>query len=293
MTTKTISAEFPFESKYIEIHGSKMHYIDEGSGDPILFLHGAPTSSYLWRNVIPHVTSLGRAIAPDLIGMGRSDKPSLDYRYRDHYEYLEGFINALDLKNITLVLHDWGSALGFHFAAQNPERIKRIAFMEAMVLNRSWTDFAPTLKLGIKVMRSNVGSWLLVGVANVFIRQFLPSQINRKLSATEKAHYGAPYQTFASRLPLRQWLREVPIDGQPSDVHEIISNYNQWLQQTNLPKLLLHASPGVIIGDKEVAWCQEHLPNLTTIDVGSGMHFIQEDHPHLIGEELAKWYQDL
>ena len=158
-----------------------------------------------------------------------------------------------------------------------------------MVLNRSWTDFAPTLKLGIKLMRSNVGSWLIVGVANAFIRQFLPSQIERKLSETEKAQYGAPYQTFASRLPLRQWLREVPIDGQPSDVHEIVANYNLWLQQTNLPKLLLYASPGVIIGDEQVAWCREHLSNLTTIGVGSGTHFIQEDHPELIGKSLAAW----
>ena len=159
--TQTISADFPFESKYVSVHGSRMHYVDEGTGDPILFLHGNPTSSYLWRNIIPYVTSLGRAIAPDLIGMGKSDKPPLDYRYHDQYKYLEGFINALDLTNITLVLHDWGSGLGFNFAAQNPERIKAIAFMEAMVLPRSWSDFdTPSLRFSFKIMRTEIGSWL-------------------------------------------------------------------------------------------------------------------------------------
>lgn len=286
----TISADFPFQSKFVSVHGSRMHYVDEGTGDPFLFLHGNPTSSYLWRNIIPHVTPLGRAIAPDLIGMGKSDKPAIDYRYQDHYQYLEGFINALDLTNITLVLHDWGSGLGFNFAAQNPERIKAIAFMEAMVLPRSWSDFAPSLRFSFKIMRTTFGSWLMVSVANIFIKQMLPQMIVRKLSKTEKAYYSEPYQTIASRKPLRQWPLELPLDGQPADVHEIVVNYNQWLQQTNIPKLLLYVSDGVGIGANELAWCRQHLSNLTTIDVGSSIHFIQEDSPHLIGKNLAEWY---
>lgn len=288
--THTISADFPFQSNYISVHGSKMHYVDEGTGDPILFLHGNPMSSYLWRNIIPHVTPLGRAIAPDLIGMGKSDKPAIDYRYHDQYQYLEGFINALDLTNITLVLHDWGSGLGFNFAARNPERIKAIAFMEAMVLPRAWSDFAPGLRLGFRIMRSTFGNWLMVGVANAFITQMLPSLMERKLSEAEKVYYAAPYPTIASRKAIRQWPLEVPLDGQPADVHEIVASYNQWLQQTTLPKLLFYVSPGVAIGTDELAWCQQHLSNLTTIDLGSGTHFIQEDYPHQIGQNLAEWY---
>jgi haloalkane dehalogenase len=286
---QTISAEFPFQSKYEAVFGSKMHYVDEGTGNPILFLHGNPTSSYLWRNIIPYVTPLGRAIAPDLIGMGKSDKPSLDYHYHDHYKYLEGFINALDLTNITLVLHDWGSGLGFNFAAQNPERVKAIAFMEAMVLPRSWSDFTPDLRVGFRIMRTSFGNWLMVGVANMFIRQMLPMLIERKLSKEEKTYYGEPYPTIASRKTIRQWPLEVPLDGQPADIHEIVVNFSDWLQQTDIPKLLFYVEPGVAIGPDELAWCRQHLSNLTTIDLGSGRHFIQEDYPHEIGRNLAEW----
>lgn len=257
--TDTISADFPFQSDYVSVFGSKMHYVDEGTGDPILFLHGNPTSSYLWRNIIPYVTPLGRAIAPDLIGMGKSDKPPLDYRYHDHYNYLEGFINALDLTNITLVLHDWGSGLGFNYAAQNPERIRAVAFMEAMVLPRSWSDFTPDLRVGFKIMRTSIGNRLMVGAANMFIRQMLPMLIERKLTKAEKAYYSEPYQTIASRKAIRQWPLEVPLDGQPADVHEIVANFSEWLQQTNISKLLFYVEPGVAIGPNELARCQQHL----------------------------------
>jgi haloalkane dehalogenase len=287
--SSSISTDFPFHSKYISVHGSKMHYIDEGSGDPILFIHGNPTSSYLWRNIIPYVTPLGRAIAPDLIGMGKSDKPDLDYRYHDQYKYIEGFMKALDLKNITLVLHDWGSGLGFNLAAQNPDRIKAIAFMEAMVLPRAWSDFTPDLRVSFRMMRTRLGSWLMVSVANIFIKQMLQQLVVRKLTKAEKEYYGEPYQTIASRKPLRQWPLELPIDGKPADVHDIVVNYNQWLQQTDMPKLLFYVADGVGIGAEALAWCRQYLSNLTVIDAGAGIHFIQEDNPHLIGEKLAEW----
>ncbi len=293
MTTKAISAKFPFESKYITVHGSKMHYIDEGEGDPILFLHGNPTSSYLWRNIIPYITSMGRAIAPDLIGMGKSDKPNLAYCYQDHYKYLEGFINALDLQNITLVLHDWGSSLGFNFAAQNPERIKAIAFMEALVKTRTWDDFPPDFRQGFKLMRTPGIGWLMINVANVFIKQMLPKAVVRNLTDEEMAYYAAPYPTITSRKPLRVWPAEVPIDSQPPDIHNIINTYSQWLQETDLPKLLFYASPGAIIDDKVVAWIKENFSNLTSYDMGPGIHFVQEDNPHFIGEKLAEWYTQL
>lgn len=291
--SQTISDAFPFESKYLSVHGSQMHYIDEGEGDPILFLHGNPTSSYLWRNIIPYVAGHGRAIAPDLIGMGKSDKPALDYRFLDHYKYVEGFINELSLTNITLVIHDWGSGLGFHFAAQNPERIKAIAFMEAMLRPLDWSDFPPDFKRGFQMMRTPGLGWLMISVANGFVKQILPQAIVRKLTPAEQQYYAAPYPSIASRKPVRQWPLEIPIEGKPADMHTIIDNYNQWLQQSSLPKLLFYASPGGLIPLPLVEWAKGNLPNLKTINIGPGLHFIQEDNPHLIGQELADWYQTL
>ncbi|MEM8860368.1 MAG: haloalkane dehalogenase [Chloroflexota bacterium] len=288
----TISAEFPFESKYVTVHGSKMHYIEHGEGDPILFLHGNPTSSYLWRNIIPHTTGLGRAIAPDLIGMGKSDKPDLPYRFQDHYRYIKGFIEELGLKNITLVIHDWGSGLGFHYAHEHPENVKGIAFMEAMVRPLKWSDFPGNFRIAFRLMRTPGVGWLMLSVANGFVKQVLPASIVRKLTPIEKQIYAAPYPTIASRKPVRQWPLEIPIDGTPGDMQKIIYGYNQWLQKTNIPKLLFYAQPGGLIREELVAWCENNLPNIRTIDIGPGLHFIQEDNPHLIGSELAVWIRE-
>ncbi len=293
MTTKTISADFPFESKYAEIHGSKIHYIDEGSGDPILFLHGNPTSCYLWRNIIPYLIPQGRCIALDLIGMGKSDKPDLDYRFFDHSKYVEGFIDKLDLSNITLVIHDWGSGLGFHYAMKHESKIKGIAFMEALIKPMQWEDFPSGFRIGFKLFRTAGIGWFMISVMNMFVNQILPQSIVRKLSTEEKDYYGNPYKTVKSRKPVRQWPCEIPIDGQPSDMYEVISNYNQKLQESELPKLLFYATPGGIIDSKTVDWCQQNLKNLKLIDIGAGIHFLQEDNPDLIGAELANWYQDL
>ena len=289
---KKISPDFPFESKYIEVHGSKMHYIDEGAGDPILFLHGNPTSSYLWRNIIPYLVPHGRCIALDLIGMGKSDKPDIEYRFFDHLKYVEGFIEKLGLSNLTLVIHDWGSGLGFHYAMSHESNIKGIAFMEAMMKPFKWENFPSDQKIGFKLFRTGIG-WLMISVMNVFITQLLPKMIIRKLSAEEKEYYRAPFKTIQSRKPVRQWPLEIPIDGQPSDVHDAISNYSQKLQDSDLPKLLIHAVPGVAIDAKMVDWCKQNLKNLKVVDIGEGLHFIQEDQPHKIGEELAIWYNNI
>jgi haloalkane dehalogenase len=293
MTTKAISADFPFESKYVEIHGSKIHYIDEGSGDPIVFLHGNPTSSYLWRNIIPYLIPHARCIAPDLIGMGKSDKPDLNYRFFDHSKYVEEFINNLDLSNITLVVHDWGSGLGFHYAMRHENNIKGISFMEAILRPVTWENFPKDFKMGFKLMRTSGIGWIMISVMNVFVTQILPQAIVRKLSKEEKDNYAAPYKTVQSRKPVRQWPCEIPIEGKPADVHEVISNYNQKLQESELPKLLFSATPGGLIDDKTVEWCKQNLKNLKVLDIGDGIHYLQEDNPHLIGEELAKWYLDL
>jgi len=174
-----ISPKFPFESKYLTINGSKMHYIDIGEGDPILFLHGNPTSNFLWRNVIPHIQGKGRCIAPDLIGMRKSDKPDIDYRMEDHYDYLEKFIEQLGLKNITLVLHDWGSGLGFHYANLHRDNIKAIAFMEAMYRPLKWRNIPKKQRLPFRMMRTRFFGWLLAGVANIFVKKMIPDTITR------------------------------------------------------------------------------------------------------------------
>lgn len=293
MTTKAISADFPFESKYTDIHGSQMHYIDEGEGDPILFLHGNPTSNYLWRNIIPYLVPHGRCIAPDLIGMGKSDKPDLDYRFNDHSKYVEEFIEKLGLSNVTVVLHDWGSGLGFHYAMRHESNIKGIAFMEAMVKTMSWEDIPGDQKIGFKLFRTPGIGWLMISVMNMFLTKILPQMIVRKLSVEEKDYYNAPYKTIQSRKPVRQWPCEIPFDGEPSDVHEVVRNYSQKLQESELPKILFYGNPGVIIDAKTVEWCKKNLKHLELINIGEGIHFVQEDNPHLIGEELAKWYQSL
>ena len=233
----TISVAFPFTSKFMDVNGSKMHYIDEGKGDPILFLHGNPTSSYLWRNIIPYLSKNTRCIAPDLIGMGKSDKPNISYKFIDHYNYLKMFIEKLELKNITLVIHDWGSALGFHYAFEHQENIKGIAFMEGIYMLPKWKSIPKVMKRGFKMMRMPLIGWLMISVGNVFIKKLLPSAIVRKLSKVELDAYSEPYTTISSRKPLRVWPTEIPFDGTPKNMHQIVTSYHNWLKETQIPKL--------------------------------------------------------
>ncbi len=288
-----ISADFPFASRYLDVHGARMHYIDEGSGDPILFLHGNPTSSYLWRNIIPHLTPSGRCIAPDLIGMGKSDKPDLPYRFFDHVEYLEGFISALGLKNITLVVHDWGSALGFHYAMRNEGNVKGLAFMEAILKPATWADFPPDFRMGFKMFRTPGLGWFMISVMNVFVNRILPKAIVRTLREEEINRYREPFPTVGSRRPVRRWPCEIPIEGKPADVAEVVESYGKRLRASGLPKILFYGTPGGIVKEREVAWCRENLKNLETVAIGPGIHYLQEDNPHLIGKELTRWYSNI
>lgn len=285
-----IPAEFDFEPHYVEVLGSRMHYVHAGEGPTVLFLHGNPTWSYLWRNIIPWLSDRARCIAPDLIGMGRSDKPDLRYRFFDHAEYLDAFLDALQLDNVTLVGHDWGSALGLHWARRNPDRVRAIALMEAIVAPARWDEFPADFRLGFRLMRTPGIGWCMVSLMNGFVEQVLPSAIVRKLGEAEMAQYRMPYPTVRSRRPTRQWPREIPIDGRPPDVHAAVEEYNRWLQQCPQHKLLLHAHPGGIIREPAVQWCRANLPNLETVDVGKGIHFLQEDQPHAIGHALQDWF---
>ncbi|NNC74465.1 MAG: haloalkane dehalogenase [Acidimicrobiia bacterium] len=289
-----ISSEFPFESKYVDVLGSRMHYVDVGEGDPILFLHGNPTSSYLWRNIIPHVQGLGRCIAPDLIGMGKSDRPDIPYRYDDHYRYVSAFIDELGIgSNLTLVIHDWGSGLGFRWAHDNADKVRAIAFMEAIIGSMKWEDMPREFRMAFRAMRTPGLGWLMVSGANMFIKKMLPDATHRKLSPEAQAYYASAFPTVASRKPVRQWPREVPISGKPADNVAVIEGYRKWLTTTEFPKLLFHSQPGAIIDEAGVAWCKENLSNLTAVDIGKGIHFVQEDNPQLIGTELASWYSQL
>ena len=293
-TNQDISAAFPFESKYVEVHGSKMHYIDEGTGDPILFLHGQPTSSYLWRNIVPHLTSLGRCIAPDLIGFGKSDKPDIEYRFLDHVKYVEGFIEKMDLKNITLVIHDWGSGLGFHYAMRHEDNVKGIAFMEAILMSiPSWDAFPADFVEVFKAFRTPDVGWDMIVNQNMFVEQILPGAMVRKMTEEEMNTYREPFRDPAARKPVWRWPNELPIGGEPADVNDAVNAYNQKLQQSALPKLLFHATPGALITPEAVEWCRQNLKSLDTVDIGQGLHFLQEDNPHLIGSELASWYRRL
>lgn len=289
----TISTEFPFKSKFIDINGSNMHYIDEGKGDTLLFLHGNPTSSYLWRNIIPYLSNNGRCIAPDLIGMGKSDKPEISYKFINHYNYLKLFIEKLDLKNITLVIHDWGSALGFHYAFKHQKNIKGIAFMEAIYKTAKWKHLPKVMKRGFKLMRMPLLGWWLISVKNIFIRKLLPGSIIRKLSSQELSVYAEPYPTIKSRIPLRVWPTEIPFDGKPKNMYQIVNSYHQWLKETKIPKLLLYAEPGLLIRKNDVAWIKDNFSVIDAVYVGKGLHFIQEDVPNAIGIELSKWYSTI
>ncbi len=292
--SKSISTDFPFESRFLEVKGSKIHYIDEGEGDPILFLHGNPMSNYLWRNIIPYLTKQGRCIAPDLIGMGKSSKPDIDYGFQDSFEYLDSFIKKLELKNITLVLHDWGSGMGFHYANLNRKNIKAIAFMEAMYDAPTTHDMPASIRMAINMMRTPGLGWVMVQVANVFINKMIQDMILRKMTKTEMNYYAKPYPTIKSRKPLLQWPLAVPFDGgKPELVAKAVSSWNKWLMDSEIPKLFFYVSPGVAIKEKDVKIIKERMKNLKSIDLGEGLHFIQEDYPHEIGEEISKWYEEI
>ncbi len=287
-----ISAEQPHPKQYVEIHGRKMAYIEVGSGDPIVFLHGNPTSSYLWRNVIPHLETAGRCIAPDLIGMGDSQK--LDdpgpgsYRFVEHRHYLDGLLEALGVdSNVTFVVHDWGSALGFDWANRHRNSIKGIAYMEAIVRPVTWDDWPEPAVSLFQNFRSPMGETMVLE-KNIFVENVLPASVIRDLTDAEKAEYGRPYlEVGESRRPTLTWPREIPLEGEPADVTEIVQNYADWLSASDVPKLFVNADPGTILIGAQREFCRAW-PNQTEVTV-TGSHFIQEDSPDEIGAAIADW----
>lgn len=285
---ETISPEFPFDSRFIEVNGFKMHYVEAGEGHPILLLHGNPTSSYLWRNVIPHLSGLGRCIAPDLIGFGKSDQPDISYRVYDHAKNIEAFVQAMDLKTLTLVLHDWGGFIGLSYAAKYPANVRAITLMEAVIRPMRSTDRSETFNQTFGMLRSEAGQKKVLE-ENFFVERILPGSIIRKLTDEEMAVYRAPFTTEQSRRPTWVFPNEIPLDGHPSDVHGDLWEMGDKVAGAKIPTLLLTFEPGAIIGPVEIAWCMDTFPNLTVEHLGAGIHFVQEDQPEAIGKTIAGW----
>ncbi len=291
-----IAADERYAKRRIPVLDRTMACVDVGSGDPIVFLHGNPTSSYLWRNVIPHLEGLGRCIAPDLIGMGDSEKlePSGPERYRfvEHRRYLDALLDALGVRaNVTLVVHDWGSALGFDWANRHRDAVKGIAYMEAIVRPLTWAEWPAVARSLFQAFRSPAGEQMILE-QNVFVERVLPGSILRKLSDAEMAVYRRPFATPGeSRRPTLTWPRQIPIEGEPADVTAIVNDYGTWLAESRVPKLFIDADPGAILVGAQRECCRSW-PNQTEVRV-RGVHFVQEDSPDEIGAAIADWRRAL
>jgi len=290
MKTET-PADFPYDSHFAEVLGARMHYVTHGTGDPVLFLHGQPTWSYLWRKVLPRLEGRGRLIAVDLIGYGLSDKPDIGYDIQDHVRYLDAFIDTLGLDRVTLVGHDWGSFFGFHYARRHPDRVKGLAFMEALLHPIPGYDaFDPETRAFFQTLRaSQANAERMMVDENQFVEIILPAMIKRELTTPELDAYRGPWRDPATRRILCRFPQSLCIGGEPPDICAMQSAYMDWLQQTDLPKLLLHADPGLIVPAAVADWCRDHLPRTEVVKVGPGLHYIQEDQPQAIGDAIADW----
>ena len=287
MAATSISPFDPYPRRRVRALDSEMAYVDSGAGPPVVFLHGNPTSSYLWRNVIPHVEGVARCLAPDLIGMGDSGKaPGGSYRFVDHSRYLDAWFEALGLdRDVTLVMHDWGSALGFHWAHRHPERIRGLVYMEALVRPVTWDEWPELARQIFRAMRSPAGEEIVLQ-KNVFVERILPLSVLRGLTDEEMDVYRRPYRAPGeSRRPTLTWPREIPLGGEPADVVRIAAEYAAWLSRSEVPKLFVNADPGTILTGAQREFCRQW-PNQQEITV-RGSHFLQEDSPAEIGGAVA------
>jgi haloalkane dehalogenase len=287
----------PFaDMKFATVKGKRIAYIDEGEGPAIVFQHGNPTSSYLWRNIMPYCKGLGRLIACDLIGMGASDKLENSgptrYTYAEQRAYLFALWDQLDLgSNVIFVIHDWGSALGFDWANQHRDRVQGIAYMEGIVTPVTWADWPDNAKRAFQGFRSGSGEEMILQ-KNIFVERVLPGSVIRKMSDEEMAVYLKPFANPGEdRRPTLTWPRQIPIEGQPADVVKVVEDYSAWLATSDLPKLFINAEPGSILVGRQREVCRAW-PNQTEVTV-KGIHFIQEDSPDEIGEAVASFVRGL
>ena len=280
------------DKKFITVNGKQMAYVEMGTGDPIVFQHGNPTSSYLWRNIMPQLADRGRCIAVDLIGMGDSEKldnPGPDsYRYTEHRDYLFAAWEQLGVRdNVTLVIHDWGSALGFEWAMRNPEKIKGIAYMEGIVRSMTWDEWPDSIRPLFQGFRSDAGESMVLE-KNVFVDRVLPGSVLRGLTDEEMAVYRRPFENAGEdRRPTLTWPRQIPLAGEPQDVSAIVDAYAEWLSRSDVPKLFINAEPGAILTGAQREFCRQ-FPNQTEVTV-AGSHFIQEDSPADIAAAIKSW----
>lgn len=282
------------DSQTVTVRGSSIHYIKAGKGDPILFLHGMPTSSYLWRKIIPAMSQYGCCIAPDLIGMGQSDKPEIEYTVFDHIAYIEDFIVALGLKNITLVMHGWGSVIGFSIAARHPKWFKAMAFYEAHV--RAAVNFdmlsLPVQQLAT-LLSHDKASYTAIVDHDYLVEKLLPRGTLSDLDDEVMDHYRAPFIDKSSRQPLWQYVHDLPLGTGDTKVTKCIDKYSAWLQKSTMPKLMMYAVPGFITPMDTVMWAKQHIAAMTLVDLGEAMHFAQESIPDQFATALVEWYSAL
>lgn len=287
-----INPEFPYDKHRCDVDGVPMAYVDVGHGSPIVLLHGNPTSSYLWRNVLPHLVPFGRCIVPDLVGMGDSGAVTPvgpdSYTFVEHRHYLDRLLAGLGVEqDVTFVLHDWGSALGFDWANRHRDAVAGIAYMEAIVRAVTWADWPAAARAIFQSLRSPAGEKMVLD-KNLFVEAILPASVIRGLSDVEMTEYRRPYsEPGESRRPTLTWPRQIPIDGEPADVVDIVTSYSDWLATSDIPKLLVVADPGAILAGGQLEFCRAW-PNQTEVTV-TGNHFLQEDSPDEIGSAIAEW----
>jgi haloalkane dehalogenase len=283
------------KSHYSSVLGHQMHYYDEGTGDPILFLHGIPTSAYLWRNIIPVLSPCARCVAPDLIGMGKSDKPDIKYTLSDHVAYLDAFIEKLALKNITLVVHGWGSVIGLDYARRYSKNIKAIAFYESFIHPvTDWNDLSLPIQQLATLLKRPRACYRAVIEQNYFVEKILPRSVIRQLTETEMKHYREPFQKPESRQLIWQHITEMPFfEKGDSKVMKIVQKYSDYLQTTAIPKLMLYAVPGFITTMGSVIWCKENLPNVELACLDDALHLAQESMPEQFSSVLLNWYRGI
>lgn len=291
MNTAGISSKFNYPSQYVNVLGSKMHYIEAGIGDPILLLHGIPTSNYIWRNIIPYLSPLGRCIAPDLIGFGQSEKPNISYTIFEHIKYIEKFIETLNLKKLVIIMHGWGSLIGFDYAMRNEKNCRGLVFYEAFLRSLNGDNTSLPFLEQLHLFESEEEDFEIAVNGVSFVDKILPQNSIRELSSEEMDHYRRPFLTPGSGKPIMQYLKELPHGNKNGEIEKFIADYSKKLTKSKLPKLLLYSVPGFITTIATVMWAKENLPNLEVVDIGEELHFAQESNPELLGETISVWLQ--
>lgn len=288
-----VSEALTVPQKAVDVLGSQMTYLELGQGDPVVFVHGNPTSSYLWRNVMPYAAEGHRAIAIDLIGMGGSAKPEIAYSFEDHYRYFAAFIDVLGLETMTLVGHDWGATLVWEYARRNPARVKRLAFMEGVLPPAfpapSFEAMGPEMGKMFRAFKDPAEGSRIVIDENIFVERILPGFVNRTLGEQAMRVYRAPFLARENRRPVLAWPRQVPIAGEPASTTEALNAISDFMAKTEMPVLLVYAEPGAVVPPSAVAWYVKRIANLETSFVGQGIHFIQEDQPDAVGRSIEDW----